>query len=105
MSHEINRRNLVISTGSLLLAAVVRRTIAAGDVGGGAEPPAASGAGNIPPAPVARVAVVKDTYFGETLSDPYRWMENDKDPDWLPFLKGQNEHTRAVLNTIPGRDK
>ena len=52
---------------------------------------------------MARVAVVKDTYFGETLSDPYRWMENDKDPDWLPFLKGQNAHARAVLDTIPGR--
>ncbi len=52
----------------------------------------------VPAAPVARVEVVKDTYFGETLSDPYRWMENDKDRDWLPFLKGQNEHTRAVLD-------
>ena len=59
--------------------------------------------GTIPPAPVARVAVVKDTYFGETLSDPYRWMENDKDAEWLPFLKGQNAHARAVLDTIPGR--
>jgi prolyl oligopeptidase len=48
---------------------------------------------------------VKDTYFGETLSDPYRWMENYKDPDWLPFLKGQNDHTRGVLDAIPGRDK
>src|SRR6202162_1772891 len=32
-------------------------------------------------------------------------MENDKDPDWLPFLTGQNEHTRAVLNTTPGREQ
>src|SRR5207244_3686795 len=47
----------------------------------------------------------KGTYFAETLSDPYRWMENDKDPDWLPFLRGQNEHARALLNTIPGRDR
>jgi prolyl oligopeptidase len=62
-----------------------------------------AGSDGIPPAPVARVAIVKDTYFGETLSDPYRWMENDKDPDWLPFLKGQNAHTRAVLERIPGR--
>jgi len=54
---------------------------------------------------VARVAVVKDTYFGETLGDPYRWMENDKDPDWLPFLKGQNEHARALLDRIPGREQ
>jgi prolyl oligopeptidase len=57
----------------------------------------------VPPAPVARIAVVHDTYFGETLSDPYRWMENDKDPDWLPFLKGQNDHARAVLDGLPTR--
>jgi prolyl oligopeptidase len=57
----------------------------------------------VPPAPVARIAVVRDTYFGETLSDPYRWMENDQDPDWLPFLKGQNAHARAVLDALPRR--
>jgi len=57
----------------------------------------------VPPAPVARVDVVHDTYFGETLSDPYRWMENDKDPGWLPFLKGQNEHARAILDALPAR--
>ena len=57
----------------------------------------------VPPAPVARIDVVHDTYFGETLSDPYRWMENDKDAGWLPFLKGQNDHTRAVLDALPTR--
>jgi prolyl oligopeptidase len=57
----------------------------------------------IPPAPVAPVKVVKDVYFGETLSDPYRWMENYQDPRWLPYLKGQNAHARAVLDEIPGR--
>ena len=57
----------------------------------------------VPAAPVARVEVVKDTYFGEVLSDPYRWMENSKDPDWLPFLKGQNEHTRAIIDALPSR--
>jgi prolyl oligopeptidase len=56
-----------------------------------------------PPAPVARIDVVHDTYFGETLSDPYRWMENPKDADWLPFLKGQNAHARAVLDALPTR--
>ena len=48
--------------------------------------------------------VAHDTYFGETLDDPYRWMENDKDPDWLPFLKAQNDYTRAVLDKLPGRE-
>jgi len=63
----------------------------------------AAAAPAIPPAPVARIDVVHDTYFGETLSDPYRWMENDKDPDWLPFLKAENEHARAVLDALPVR--
>ncbi|HEV2533079.1 prolyl oligopeptidase family serine peptidase [Phenylobacterium sp.] len=71
----------------------------------GLAPLAARAAVSAPPAPVARVAVVKDTYFGETLSDPYRWMENDKDPDWLPFLRAQNAHARAYLDAIPGRDR
>jgi prolyl oligopeptidase len=54
--------------------------------------------------PVARVDVVKETYFGETVEDPYRWMENDRDRDWLPFLKAQNEYTRAVLDKLPRRE-
>src|SRR6266481_4687021 len=54
--------------------------------------------------PVARADVVHDTYFGETVDDPYRWMENDKDPGWLEFLKAQNDYTRAVLDKLPGRD-
>ena len=86
---RINRRELFVGAGSVCAAYVTRHAAAA------------SGGNGIPPAPVARVEVVKDTYFGETLSDPYRWMENDKDPQWLPFLKGQNAHTRAVLDAIP----
>jgi prolyl oligopeptidase len=63
----------------------------------------AAATSTLPAAPVARIDVVKDTYFGETLSDPYRWMENSKDPEWLPYLKGQNAHTRAVLDALPQR--
>src|SRR5215469_16374579 len=96
---SINRRDLL--AGAVGAALLARRSEAAGAAA--ATVVAASAGSAVPPAPVARVAVVKDTYFGETLSDPYRWMENDKDPDWLPFLKGQDRHTRAVLATIPGR--
>ena len=65
----------------------------------------AAAAADIPPAPVARVAPVTDTYFGEAIVDRYRWMENDKDPEWLPFLKQQNAHARAVLDSLPKRDE
>src|ERR1700684_1951615 len=64
---------------------------------------AAAAKDTVPAAPAARIDVVHDTYFGETLSDPYRWMENSKDPEWLPYLKGQNNHARAVLDRLPAR--
>lgn len=53
--------------------------------------------------PVARVEPVTDTHFGEKVVDRYRWMENDKDPDWLPFLRNQNTHARSVLDALPLR--
>jgi prolyl oligopeptidase len=93
MRTTINRRQLLIGTGAALIAAETRAASQASGPGAA-----------IPPAPIARVEPVKDTYFGETLTDPYRWMENDKDAEWLPFLKGQNDHTRGVLGRIPGRD-
>jgi prolyl oligopeptidase len=64
----------------------------------------AASAADVPPAPVARVEPVTDTYFGEAVVDRYRWMENDKDKDWLPFLKQQNAHSRAVLDALPRRE-
>lgn len=71
----------------------------------GEAPPALPKLSDAPAAPVARVEPVSDTYFGESITDNYRWMENPKDPDWLPFLEGQNKHTRGVIDAIPGRDK
>ncbi len=53
--------------------------------------------------PVARIEPVIDDYYGTKVTDNYRWMENPKDADWLPFLKGQNAATRAALDAIPGR--
>lgn len=57
----------------------------------------------VPAAPVARIEPVTDTHFGVKVVDPYRWMENDRDPDWLPFLKGQAAHARGVLDALPQR--
>jgi prolyl oligopeptidase len=97
MTIEFDRRQFLAGSAGALSTALLPKRIRA--LTASAVPSASA----VPPAPVARVDVVRDTYFGETLSDPYRWMENDKDPDWLPFLKGQNDHTRAVLDSLPGR--
>jgi prolyl oligopeptidase len=53
--------------------------------------------------PVARVAPVVDDYYGTKVADPYRWMESGKDSEWMPWLKGQAEHSRAVFDSMPGR--
>jgi prolyl oligopeptidase len=99
----INRRELIAgAAGAVAVLLARRRSEAAGSTVAGVA--AAAGAA-IPPAPVARMAVVTDSYFGETLRDPYRWMENDQDPEWLPYLRGQNAHARAVLDRIPNRDE
>ncbi|HEY1749759.1 MAG TPA: prolyl oligopeptidase family serine peptidase [Caulobacteraceae bacterium] len=54
--------------------------------------------------PVAAVRPVSETIFGVTVTDPYRWMENSKDPEWMPYLMGQNAYARGVLAKIPGRE-
>ena len=103
---RINRRQLLVGSGAVMAASLACRDAKAASAATAASVAAAGAAAGrpIPKAPVARVSIVKDEYFGETLSDPYRWMENDKDADWLPFLQGQNEHARAVLDAVPGRD-
>jgi prolyl oligopeptidase len=56
----------------------------------------------LPPPPDAKRIPVTDTYYGTTVVDPYRWME-DKGPDLLAYLKSDNDRTRAILDSIPGR--
>lgn len=53
--------------------------------------------------PVARVEPVTETFFGQSVTDPYRWMENDKDPEWEPYVKGQADYVRKVFDAIPER--
>jgi prolyl oligopeptidase len=63
-----------------------------------------AGCESIPPAPVAAPKPVVDTYYGQSVTDPFRYFENVKsDPDVLAWFKGQAAHTRAVLDSIPGR--
>ncbi|MEY2884516.1 MAG: hypothetical protein RL490_2240, partial [Pseudomonadota bacterium] len=81
-----------------------RRTLLAGTAGVAAIGlPGLARAAAPKGAPVARLTPTVDDYPGSKLTDNYRWMENPKDPDWLPFLKGQNAATRASLDAIPGR--
>jgi prolyl oligopeptidase len=63
---------------------------------------ATAAAAALPPPPAAKKVPVTDTYFGTTVVDPYRWMETG-DPDLTTYLKAQNDRTRTILDSIPGR--
>lgn len=54
---------------------------------------------------VAEIHPVVDTYFGVTVTDPYRYMEDLDDPDVLTWLHSQSSYSRAVLDRIPGRER
>jgi prolyl oligopeptidase len=56
------------------------------------------------PPPTARHDVT-ETFFGQSVTDPYRWLENWHDADVAAWLKAQNDYTRATLAAIPGREK
>ncbi len=57
-----------------------------------------------PPPPVAPVKPVVNDYYGTKVTDPYRWMEGENNPQFQTWMKAQNDYTRAVLGSIPGRD-
>ncbi len=44
------------------------------------------------------------TFFGEKITDPYRWLEDDKSAETAAWVKAQNEVTFAYLDKIPFRD-
>lgn len=45
----------------------------------------------------------QDNYFGTTVADPYRWLENDTAANTLEWVKAQNQTTFAYLNQLPQR--
>lgn len=56
--------------------------------------------------PETKTVDVIDEQFGEYISDPYRWLENDvrEDAEVAEWVKAQNAVTDAYLETLPGRD-
>jgi len=53
--------------------------------------------------PVAKRVPVSDDYYGTTVVDPYRWMENGTDPELERWLRAQDAYTRKVFAAMPGR--
>lgn len=55
-----------------------------------------------PPAPAAKP--VTETLYGQTVVDPYRYMEQ-LGPETLDWMRAQGRFTRAFFDSMPGRAK
>jgi prolyl oligopeptidase len=70
-----------------------------------AAPPAVAqttGAAQAPP--VAPVRNVAETFFGTTVDDPYRWLEETAAPDTQAWMRAHSDHAHATLRAIGPRD-
>lgn len=54
--------------------------------------------------PVTKTTEQTDSFFGTTVSDPYRWLENDMAEDTKDWVQRQNRVTNAYLAKIPFRE-
>ena len=61
----------------------------------------AGAAGIAPPPPLA--PPVTETFWGVTVADPYRFLENTDDPAVRQWMRAQADASRSLLDSIPGR--
>jgi prolyl oligopeptidase len=59
-----------------------------------------------PSYPHTRALDLSEEQFGEKISDPYRWLENDVrgDPEVRKWVTEQNDVTNSYLKSLPGRE-
>jgi prolyl oligopeptidase len=75
----------------LSLAAVLLCVLTAADAVAQTQPPAAA------------VKDVVDTHFGVEIHDPYRYMEDMKNPEVTAWMKAQADYTRLLIDRVPQR--
>jgi prolyl oligopeptidase len=55
--------------------------------------------------PETRKAAQTDDYFGTTVADPYRWLEDDNSAETAAWVAAENKVTFAYLAAIPARER
>jgi len=55
--------------------------------------------------PVTQKVNVADTFFGTSVPDPYRWLENDTAEDVKAWVEAENKLTFGYLDKIPYRQE
>lgn len=58
-----------------------------------------------PAPPATRREEVHETLHGVTLTDPYRWLEDQDSPETRAWIAAQNSYTKSLLGQLPARTK
>lgn len=55
--------------------------------------------------PITKKVNIEDSFFGTTVKDPYRWLEDDRSTETEDWVKEQNKVTFSYLDKIPFKSK
>ena len=58
----------------------------------------------VPSYPVTKTVAQQDNYHGTVVSDPYRWLEQEKDEEVKAWVDSQNTLARPYLANLPSRE-
>lgn len=58
----------------------------------------------IPAPPETRRDNVADVLYGDTIKDPYRWLEDQENPETRTWIDEQNNYTHSLLDNLESRD-
>src|SRR4051794_11461277 len=53
--------------------------------------------------PPTRTDNVTETLHGVKITDPYRWLEDQKSPETRAWIEAQTRFARSYLDALPGR--
>src|SRR4051812_14863821 len=57
------------------------------------------------PWPTTRASEIVETLHGQTIADPYRWLEDETSPEVEAWMTAQDDYARAELARAPHRDE
>ena len=60
-------------------------------------------AGTVIEYPVSRSSDTMDSYHGNSIPDPFQWMEDIRSDETVDWITRQNELTDSYLDSVPGR--
>ncbi len=55
--------------------------------------------------PQTRRDNVREVIHGITITDPYRWLEDQESPETRAWIDAQNAYSRAMFDAMPGREQ